>query len=89
MTRLSLSKCASVGAILMGGLHAAWAGLVASGYAQLVMDFIFRLHFIEPVYQIVAFDLRTAAMLVGFTGAIGAVAGLMVGLVVNAARSKS
>lgn len=88
MVKLSLAKSALVGAGLMGTLHAAWAALVASGYAQLVVDFIFRLHFIEPVYRIAAFDLRTASLLVGLTATIGAVVGGLVAVIVNAVWSK-
>lgn len=84
MAKLSIPKCALLGAGLLGSLHAAWAGLVASGYAQVVMDVIFRLHFIEPVYRIAAFDLQTAGLLVGLTGSLGALAGLVVGVIVNA-----
>jgi hypothetical protein len=87
MAKLSIPKCALVGAGIMAGLHAAWAGLVASGYAQSLMDFIFRLHFIEPVYRIVAFDLQTAGLLIAVTGSLGALAGVLVGVIVNAVRA--
>jgi hypothetical protein len=49
---------------LLGGLHLLWALLVASGWAQPLMDFIFWLHFIRPVYMIEAFDPLRAAGLV-------------------------
>ena len=84
MAKLSIPKCALLGAGLMVSLHAAWAGLVASGYAQSLIDFIFRLHFIAPVYRIAAFDLQTAGLLVALTGSLGALAGVVVGVIVNA-----
>lgn len=68
----------------MGGVHAAWAGVVASGLAQTFLDFIFRLHFIDPPYHVSAFSLATAAMLIGVTAGIGLVCGLLVALVWNA-----
>ena len=88
MANLSISNCALVGAGLMGGLHAAWAALVASGYAQVFADFIFRLHFIEPVYRITAFDLQTAGVLVALTAGLGALAGAFVGLIVNLSKAR-
>ncbi len=57
--------------LLLGGGHLLWALLVASGAAQPVIDFIFWLHFIRPVYVIEAFDPLRAAGLVVLTGAVG------------------
>ena len=56
---------------LLGGLHLFWALLVAVGWAQPLMDFIFWLHFIRPVYVIEGFEPLRAAGLVLLTGAIG------------------
>ncbi len=56
---------------LLGGTHLLWALLVASGFAQIVMDFIFWLHFIRPVYLIEGFNIAQAAGLVALTGVTG------------------
>lgn len=61
--------------LLLGALHLFWALLVASGWAQPLMDFIFWLHFIRPVYVIEGFDLLRAGGLVLLTGVIGYVVG--------------
>ncbi|WP_109015919.1 hypothetical protein [Novimethylophilus kurashikiensis] len=69
-------KAGLVLAALLGGMHALWTLLVAFGWAQLVMDFIFRLHFIKPVFEILPFQLATALMLVALTCLIGYVLGV-------------
>ena len=68
---------------LLGGMHLLWALLVASGFAQLVMDFIFWLHFIRPVYVIERFDVARAAGLVALTAAIGYAMGAAFALLWN------
>jgi hypothetical protein len=46
---------------LLGGMHLQRALLVASGFAQPVIDFIFRLYFLRPVYLIGGFGVRYGA----------------------------
>lgn len=60
---------------LLGGTHLLWALLVASGFAQGIIDLLFWLHFIRPAWQIDSFELGRAAGLVALTGAIGYVLG--------------
>ena len=63
--------------LVLAFFHAAWAGLVAAGLAQRLIDFIFWAHFIAPPYQIQPFELTRAAILVG----IAFLAGLTFGVV--------
>jgi uncharacterized membrane protein len=56
---------------LLGLVHVLWVALVASGWAQAVIDFIFRLHFIQPVFAIQPFGIGTACLLVAITSLIG------------------
>lgn len=56
---------------IVGGIHLLWALLVAAGVAQDLTDFIFRLHFIRPVYVVDAFDPLRAAGLVLLSAASG------------------
>jgi hypothetical protein len=48
---------------------------LALRWAQPLLDFIFRLHFITPPYRVGNFDPATALTLVGVTFALGAVCG--------------
>lgn len=73
MTRLGVIRTGLTFGAFMALFHAAWAALVAVHWAQPLLDFIFRLHFIAPPYRVEAFDLATAAGLVGVTFALGAI----------------
>lgn len=63
--------------------HAAWALVVALGWAQAILDFVFWAHFINPPYRVMAFDLSRALVLVGLTFAVGLILGTVGGAVWN------
>jgi len=63
--------------------HALWSVLVAAGFAQAVIDFIFRLHMITPPYKIAEFHLGNAAALVLVTAGTGYVGGWAIGFIWN------
>lgn len=69
--------------LVMGLFHLAWAVLVAIGWAQPIIDFVLKLHFIQPFVQIQPFDPATAASLVGLTAAVGFVIGAALALAWN------
>jgi hypothetical protein len=58
-------------AALIGGWHLCWAVLVAFGLAQPLIDFIFWMHFIKPVYVVGPFNLMTAVVLIAVTSVFG------------------
>ena len=66
----------ALGAV-MALIHASWALIVAVGLAQRLVDIIFWLHFVQPLYIILPFDIVTALMLVG----LAAISGFVVGLI--------
>lgn len=70
-------------AMLLGGYHLMWSLLVAIGWAQALIDFIFRIHFIKPVYVIEQFNAGTALLLVAVTSAIGYIVGWSFGVLWN------
>ena len=56
---------------LLGGCHLCWTLLVALGWAQPFIDFVFWMHFIQPVFVIRPFSLPAAAALIVFTSIAG------------------
>lgn len=78
-------KVGLVFGVLLGGCHLAWALCVAIGWAQPLLDFILRIHFIAPVWTVMPFNVTDAIILVAVTGGIGAVTGWLVGLLWNCA----
>jgi hypothetical protein len=83
MRKISPIKAGLTLGILLGLWHLCWAALVALGWAQGVVDFLFKIHFFAPVLRIQQFDGETAALLVIVTAAIGFVIGVVGALAWN------
>ena len=81
--RISIAKTGIVLGALLGGWHLCWSVLVAIGWAQPIIDFVFWLHFIKPVYVIERFELARAALLVAVTAGIGFILGAAAAAVWN------
>jgi hypothetical protein len=64
-------RAALIAAILLGGWHFLWSLLVAVRWAQPLIDFIFWIHFIQPVYVVERFNIGVALLLIAVTAAIG------------------
>lgn len=80
---LSPVKTGVVLGLLLGACHFLWALLVAIGWAQPLMDFVFWLHLIKPVYVIEPFQIGIAALLVIVTATIGFVIGYIFAVLWN------
>ncbi len=76
-------KAAATLAVLVGGWHLCWSVLVALGWAQALINFIFWIHFIQPVYVIQPFSLGLAAGLVALTSFLGFTIGLVFATIWN------
>lgn len=61
----------------------AWAALVAIGWAQPLMNFIFWAHFITPPYHVEPFALPQAIILISFVFAMGLMWGIVGGWIWN------
>jgi hypothetical protein len=83
-THLSVGKVALVLAAVTGGFHLCWAVLVALGWAQPIIDFIFWAHFIKPIYLIEPFEIGRAVILLVLTSAVGFAIGAAFALIWNA-----
>ena len=57
--------------LLAGSCHLIWAILVALGLAQVWMDSMFSLHFLNNPFQVGAFNIGTAVFLIIMTSVIG------------------
>ena len=75
MENICPNRAGLVVALLLGCLHLVWSLLVAFGWVQAVVDFIFWLHFIKLDYTIAEFNAGTALLLVAVTASIGYVVG--------------
>lgn len=69
--------------VLLGFFHFCWALLVALGWAQPLMDFVFWMHFLQPVFVIQPFSLPAAAALIIFTFIVGFVTAFLFAAVWN------
>ena len=82
--RINVCKAGLVFGFVLGGFHLCWSILVALGWAQPVIDFVFWMHFIKPIYVIEPFEIGKAAILLVTTAGIGFVIGSAFALVWNA-----
>ena len=57
--------------LLISFCHLIWVILVALGLAQGWMDFIFSLHFLDNPFQVGAFNMATAIVLLIMTFVVG------------------
>ncbi len=83
MGTVNPNKAGLVLGALMGGWHVLWALLVAVGWAQTVINFIFWAHFLTPPYTVGSFHAGTALILIGVTASIGYAFGFVFGVLWN------
>jgi hypothetical protein len=75
MKAINPIKAAITLAVLLGAWHLCWATLVATGVAQSVIDLVFWMHFIKPVYVVGSFNFAIALLLIAVTAMLGFVVG--------------
>ena len=83
MGSVNPNKAGLVLGSLIGGWHVLWALLVAVGWAQWVIDFIFWVHFLKAPWAVEAFRPGVALILILVTTTIGYVMGYILGALWN------
>lgn len=83
MQRLHPHKTGLIVGAFFGCAHLLWSVFVALGWAETIIAFVFRLHFITMPFQVEAFGAGRALGLVLFTAAIGYVGGYAVAAIWN------
>jgi hypothetical protein len=83
MRHISPAKAAISVGVVVGLWHLMWVSLVGAGVAQVVLNFVLRLHFIDLQVEIAPFILGTAMALVALTFSLGALFGFVFALVWN------
>jgi len=82
--RMSVGKTGFVFGAVIGGWHLCWSMLVALKWAQPVIDFVFWMHFIKPIYVIEPFEIARAGILLLVTACVGFLTGSVFAWVWNA-----
>lgn len=68
---MNLLRTSLVGGFSLSSFHFCWAALVATGLAQPLLDFVFKLHMLNSPFQVQAFNPLLAAGLLGITFLFG------------------
>ncbi len=66
-----------IAGLCLSSLHLSWIVLILLGWAQPLMDFIFKLHMLNSPFQVQPFSIGLAVSLVIITFVIGAFYGLV------------
>lgn len=70
--------------LFLGLFHLLWMVLVYAKYGQKVLDFIFWVHFIKPVFEVESFDASRGIILLALTVSCGFVFGYLMARSFNA-----
>jgi len=84
MAHIDAGRAGLVLGAVFGGWHLCWSALVALGSAQPVIDFVFWMHFIKPIYVIEPFEIARSVILIVSTAGVGFVIGWIFTLIWNA-----
>jgi|GEM_PF-986827 len=83
MGHISVNRAGLTLAAVLAAWHAIWSVLAATGMAQRVHDFAYKLHFMQSDATVGPFDAATAGLLVLTTAAVGYVTGAALAVVWN------
>jgi hypothetical protein len=83
MGTVNPNKVGLVLGALYGGWHLLWSVIVAVGWAQPLLNFVFWMHFLVPPYVVAPFQARVALILIVVTSAVGYAIGYVLGVLWN------
>lgn len=77
----STPAAAFIGGLTLAAFHACWIMIVASGWAQPILDFIFKLHMLNSPFIVQPFSIMLSLELLALTFIIGAFYGVIFSLI--------
>jgi len=91
MNKLNKNKIGLMVGAFLAIAHAVWALIVAviPGALQSFLDWVFNIHFLEPVWVLTTFDLLNAIFLVALTFVCGYICGWVFAWIHNLVDKKA
>lgn len=86
---INRNKLGLVVGSFLGIWHLVWSLLVAFGLAQWLIDWVFRLHFIQPPYKLTEFKPVLAVVLIVVTSTFGYIIGWVLAAIWNWLHARS
>jgi hypothetical protein len=83
MHKLNPQKVALAVGGFIAAVHLVWSVIVALGWGQGLVSFIFKLHMIAPAPIVGAFSIGNAVGLIIVTGIVGSIAGFVFATIWN------
>lgn len=76
-------KTGLVAGLFVGFMHFLWTVCVALGWAQPMLNFVYKIHFLNNPFEIAHFGFKRAAALLVVTTVVGYAAGWIFAIVFN------
>lgn len=81
--KLKESSTALVVGVFVAVVHVVWSLMVLVGFAQVYLDWILGLHFLDNPFTVRSFDFVNAVILIGFTFVVGYAVGWIFAMIWN------
>jgi hypothetical protein len=88
MEELNKNKAGLIFGSFLGLWHLTWSLLVASGVAQILLDWIYYLHFLNNPFHVADFNVLTAGLLIVVTFSVGYIFGWLLAFLWNVFHGK-
>jgi hypothetical protein len=83
MGKLNKNSVGLAFGVFLAAWHALWSLMVASGYAQKFLNWVYSIHFLNNPFKVNPFDLNKSLTLIVATAVIGYVLGCFFAMVWN------